>query len=142
MLWSIIGISIILLVSLMTNLSPEKEDPGMNSWVSTNLRWSYILMIFAFGAAIVMEVVNTLSDKRATMSALKSIGLFGAVILISYIFADDTMPKFFGAQAFIDKGIVNPSILKWIGTGLIATYILSAISLGAILWSSVSRILK
>lgn len=142
MLWAIIGISIILVVSLMTNISPDKEDPSMGSWISTNLRWSYILFIFAFGAALVMEIVNTLSDRKATMGALKSIGFFGAIVLIAYIFADDAMPTFFGAQEFIDKGVVTPSIMKWIGTGLIATYILSAISLGAILWSSVSRILK
>jgi hypothetical protein len=142
LLWSILGISIILIVSLMANITDNKEDPGMNSWLSTNLRWSYFLLIVAFAGAVILEFVNTISDKKALKSALTAIGFLCGVLLLSYLFADSSMPTFYGAQKFIDDGTVTPSIIKWIGTGLIATYILSAISIVAIIWSSVSRIFK
>lgn len=142
MLWVILAISLFLIISLLSNLDANASDAGMSSWISANLSWSYVLLFIAFIAAIVLEFVNTISDKKATKSALIALGFIGGVMLISYIFADSEMPKFFGAQKFIDDGTVTPSSLKWIGTGLIATYILSAISIAAIIWSSVSRIFK
>jgi len=142
LLWVILGISFFLIISLLSNLDENKSDPSMGSWISTNLRWSYVLLIIASFGAVVMEFINTISDKKATKSALVAIAFLGGVVLISYLLADSEMPKFFGAQKFIDNGDVTPSSLKWIGTGLIATYVLSAISIVAIIWSSVSRILK
>lgn len=142
MLWVILGVSIFLIISLLSNLDENAADPGMANWLSVNLSWSYVLLTIATVAAVVLEFFNTISDKKATKNALIAIGFLGGVILLSYIFADSEMPKFYGAQKFIDDGTVTPSSLKWIGTGLIASYILSAISLVAILWSSVSRIFK
>lgn len=142
MLWVILGISLFLIISLLSNLDPNESDPGMSTWISANLSWSYVLLFIAFIAALLLEFMNTISDKKATKSALIALGFIGGVVLISYIFSDSEMPKFFGAQKFIDDGTVTPSVLKWIGTGLIATYILSALSIIAIIWSSVSRIFK
>lgn len=142
MLWVILGISLFLIISLLSNLDANASDAGMSTWISANLSWSYVLLFIAAIAAILLEFLNTISDKKATKSALIALGFIGGVILVSYIFADSEMPKFFGAQKFIDDKTVTPSILKWIGTGLIATYILSALSIIAIIWSSVSRIFK
>ena len=142
MLWVILGISFVLIISLLSNLAENDSDPTMGSWISTNLRWSYVLFFIAFVGAVVLEFINTISDKKATKSALIAIGFIGSVVLISYLFADSEMPKFFGAQKFIDDGTVDSSVLKWIGTGLIATYFLGAISVVAIIWSSVSRIFR
>jgi hypothetical protein len=142
MLWVILGISLFLIISLLSNLDANTSDAGMSTWISANLSWSYVLLFIAAIAAILLEFLNTISDKKATKNALIGLGFLGGVILISYIFADTEMPKFFGAQKFIDDKTVTPSILKWIGTGLIATYILSALSIIAIIWSSVSRIFR
>jgi hypothetical protein len=142
MLWAILAISLFLIISLLSNLDSNTSDPGMSTWISANLSWSYVLLFIAFVSAILLEIVNTVSDKKATRSALIALGFIGGVVLISYIFSDSEMPKFFGAQKFIDDKTVTPSSLKWIGTGLIATYILSALSIIAIIWSSISRIFK
>lgn len=142
MLWVILGISLFLIISLLSNLDANASDAGMSTWISANLSWSYVLLFIATIAAILLEFLNTVSDKKATKNALIALGFLGGVLLISYIFADSEMPKFFGAQKFIDDKTVTPSILKWIGTGLIATYILSALSIIAIIWSSVSRIFR
>jgi hypothetical protein len=117
-------------------------DESMSTWISTNLYWSYLLLGISCVAAVVLEFVNTISDKAATKSALVAIGFLGGVVLISYIFSDSEIPKFYGAEKFVEDGTITPSVMLWTGTGLIATYILSAISIVAILWSSVSRIFK
>jgi Zn-dependent protease with chaperone function len=141
MLWVIFGISIFLIISLLSNLG-EGSESGLNSWLSANLTWSYILLGIAAGAAVVLEFLNTISDKEATKSALIAIGFLGGVILISYLFSDSDIPKFYGAEKFVEDGTITPSVMLWTGTGLIATYILSALSIIAIVWSSVSRIFK
>lgn len=141
MLWVILAISIFLIISLLSNLG-EGSESGMESWLSANLTWSYILLGIATGAAVVLEFLNTISDKKATKSALIALGFMGGVLLLSYLFSDSSIPKFYGAEKFVENGTLTPSVSLWIGTGLIATYILSAIAFIAIVWSSVSRIFK
>jgi len=142
MLYVILGISVFLVISLLSSLDANMADESMSTWISTNLYWTYLLLGIAFVAAVVLEFINTISDKRATKSALIAIGFLGGVILISYLFSDSEIPKFFGADKFVADGTITPSVMRWTGTGLIATYILSAISIIAIVWSSVSRIFK
>jgi hypothetical protein len=142
MLWVILGISLFLIISLLSNLDANSSDPGMATWISTNLYWTYVLLGISVVAALVLEFVNTISDKKATKSALIALGFMGAVIVVSYLFSDSEIPKFFGAEKFVADGTITPTIMLWTGTGLIATYILSALSIVAIVWSSISRIFK
>lgn len=142
MLWVFLAISIFLVISLLANLDANTSNDDMLTWIGANLYWSYVLLVIACVAALVLEFVNTISDKAATKSTLIALGFLGVVIGISYLFSDTKMPTFFGADKFIEDGTVTPTILIWIGTGLIATYILSAIAIGAIIWSSISRIFK
>lgn len=142
MLWVILGISLFLIISLLSNLDANASDPGMATWISTNLYWTYVLLGISVVAALVLEFVNTISDKKATKSALIALGFMGAVIVVSYLFSDSEIPKFFGAEKFVADGTITPTIMLWTGTGLIATYILSALSVIAIVWSSISRIFK
>lgn len=141
-LWVILAISFFLIVSLLANLDPNVSDPDMSKWISANLSWSYILLGIAIVAALVMEFMVTLSDKKAARNSLIGIGLLGAVILVSYLMSDTKMPEFFGAEKFVENGTVTPTILLWIGTGLIASYILFGISVITILWSAVSNFFK
>ena len=142
MLWVILGISLFLIISLLSSLDANTADEGMSTWISTNLYWTYVLLFIACAAALALEFANTISDKTATKSSLIGLGFMGAVIGISYLFSDSEMPKFFGAEKFVTDGTITPTVLIWIGTGLIATYILSAISILAIVWSSISRVFK
>lgn len=141
MLWVILAISVFLIISLLSNLG-EGSEAGMDTWLSANLSWSYILLGIACAAAVVLEFLNTIADKKATKSALIAIGFLGGVLIISYLFSDSSIPKFYGAEKFVEDGILTTKVSMWIDTGLIATYILSALSFVAFVWSSVSRIFK
>lgn len=142
MLWVILAISLFLTVSLLSHLSENKSDPGMATWVDANLVWSYILFGIAIVSAVVLEFINTVSDKKATKNALIAIGFLGSVILISYLISSSAIPQFYGSQKFVENGTLTPSVSRWIGTGLIATYILAGLAFIVIVWSSVSRIFK
>jgi cation transport ATPase len=141
-LWVILAISFFLIISLLANLDPNAADPDMSKWIGANLSWSYVLIGIATAAALILEFINTLSDKKAAKNSLIGIGLLGAVILVSYLLSDTKMPQFFGAEKFVENGTVTPTILLWIGTGLIASYILFGISVITILWSSISNFFK
>ncbi len=142
MLWVILAISIFLTISLLSNLNENNSDPGMLTWVNANLIWAYILFGIAIVAAVVLEFVNTVSDKKATKNALIAIGFLGSVVLISYLLSGSEIPHFYGSEKFVADGTLTPNVSHWIGTGLIATYILAGLALIAIVWSSISRIFK
>lgn len=142
MLWVILAISVFLTISLLSNLDPNTSDPGMLRWINANLIWSYILLGISIVSALVLEFINTISDKQATKSALIALGFLGSVILISYLFSTSEIPHFYGSEKFVADGTLTPTVSKWIGTGLIATYILSGLALIVIVWSSISRVFK
>jgi hypothetical protein len=142
MLWVILGITIFLVISLLSNLNENVSDPGMDTWVNANLYWAYVLFGVSIAAALLMEAANAATDKKAAKSALVAILFMGSVVGISYLLADSEIPKFYGVEKFIENGTLTVNVSKWIGTGLIATYILSAISVLGIIWSSISRIFK
>ena len=140
MLWVFLGITIVLVISLLSNLS--ETDSGRETWINANLYWAYTLFFISIGAALIMEFVNTATDKKATKSALVAIGFMGVIVGISYMMSSSEIPTFFGVEKFIESGVVNESVSKWIGTGLIATYILSALAVLGIVWSSISSIFR
>lgn len=114
----------------------------MDTWVNANLYWAYILFFISIGAALVLEAINTAGDKKAAKSALIAIVFLGAVVGLSYMFSDSSIPSFYGVEKFVEAGDLTPNVSKWIGTGLIATYILSGLAILGIIWSSISSILK
>ncbi|HZL12321.1 MAG TPA: hypothetical protein VFC65_20240 [Prolixibacteraceae bacterium] len=142
MLWVILGISVFLVISLLSNLNENVSDPQMGTWINTNLYWAYTLFGAAIASALVLEAANTLTDKKAAKSVAVSILFMGAIVAISYMFSNSEMPKFFGVEKFIADGTLTTNVSKWIGAGLITTYILSGLAVFGIIWSSISRIFK
>ena len=142
MLWVFLGITVFLVISLLTNLNENVSDPGMDTWVNANLFWAYILFGISIGAALILEFINTITDKKATKSALIAFAFLGSVVLISYFLSDSSIPEFYGVEKFIETGSLTPNVSKWIGTGLIATYILSGLAIIGIIWSSISSIFR
>lgn len=141
-MWVIIVITAILAISLVANLSDNEQDPTMNSWVSTNLTWTYILMIFSALILVGFAIFQMVTNFEAAKKGLMSIGFMGVVLLIAYMMASDAMPTFLGAQKFIDDGTITPKVMKWVDTGLIGTYIVLGLSVASIIYASVSRLFK
>lgn len=142
-LWGIVLISVILMISLMSNINTENEaDPSMLSWISTNLTWTYIL--FAITALIVLffGIIQMFSEKKALLNGLMVMGFFAVIILVAYLFTDNSMPTFLGVNKFIEDGTLTPKVSRLIGVGLNTTYILFILAIGSVLWSSLSRLFK
>jgi hypothetical protein len=141
-MWVLILITSILAISFVANISGNEADPAMNSWLSTNLVWSYILLALSVVLLVGFAVYQMATNFEAAKKGLISLLFMGSVFLISYILASDKLPTFLGSQKFIDSGIISPSIMKWIDTGLIGTYIVLGLSIVSIVYASVSRLFK
>lgn len=141
-MWVLILITSILAISFIANISGNEADPAMNSWLSTNLVWSYILLALSVVLLVGFAIYHMATNFDAAKKGIISLLFMGSVFLISYIIASDELPNFLGAQKFIDSGTISPSIMKWIDTGLIGTYIVLGLSIVSIIYASVSRLFK
>lgn len=140
LLWALIIISAVLVVSLLVNISENETDATMGNWINSNLIWSYILVIFAAGVAIIFAIFHMLSDKKALKNGLVTLVFFAVVLGISYILASDAIPQFVGVEKFLNDGTLNAKVSKLIDTGLNTTYILLGLAVLSIAFSSVSRL--
>ncbi len=142
-LWVLLIVSAVLIVSMMVNIDEANEtDPTMLGWVNTNVIWAYILVVFAAAVAIFAGLFHMVTDKKAAKQGVISIVFLGAVVLISYLVASPEIPQFLGVDKFINDGTINEKIVKMVDTGLYATYILLALAVISIIFTSVTRLFK
>ena len=141
-LWVLLIISAVLIVSMMVNISENETDAAMGSWINSNLVWTYILMGIGAGIAILAGLYHMITDIKAAKKGLLSLAFLGVIAFVSYMLASDAMPQFVGVQRFINEGILTPQVSKLVDAGLYATYILLALSILSIVFSSVFRLFK
>ena len=140
-LWVLIGVSVILSISLVANISDNEQDPNMLSWININLIWVYILGIVGAGLALFFAIFHTVTSKEAAKKGLTSVLFLASVVLVSYLLASPEMPKFIGAEKFIAEGLTGKTI-KLVDTGLIALYIMLAISVLVFIFSPFIRLIR
>lgn len=142
LLWVLLIVSAVLIVSMMVNISENEADPTMGSWINSNLVWSYVLLVIGAGIAILAGIFHMATDIKAAKKGLISFVFLAAVALVSYLLASDAIPQFAGVQRFINDGTLTPQVAKMVDAGLYATYILVALAILSILFSSVTRLFK
>jgi hypothetical protein len=139
---ALLVVSAILVISLLANVSDNKQDPTMGNWINTNLVWAYILLALAVGIIIIFSLYNMVSETKSLKAGLMVIAFFVVIGGFSYIISSSAIPQFLGSANFVAKGILTPNVSRWISTGLNVTYILFLIAIGSIVLSSVSRLFK
>lgn len=142
LLWVLLIVSAVLIVSLMVNISENDADPTMGSWINSNLVWAYVLMAVGAVIAVFAGLFHMISDIKAAKKGLISLAFLGAVAVVSYLLASDEIPQFIGVQKFINDGTLTAQVAKLVDTGLHATYILLALAVLSIAFSSVTRLFK
>ena len=140
-LWVIMGISILVVLWFyMGPTVPGTEGTSLAEPVATNyaLWWAYFLFALTVAITLIFALINIFTSpgglKRALITLVGIAVLFG----ISYLLASDQPLNIPGYEGTGN----NPSTLKWVGTGLIATYILAGLAFLAILYVEIARIFK
>ncbi len=121
------GISILLAVMFYINMN---EAPM--------LVYTYILTGIAMGSTLIFTILGMFQSKKSLISSLTVIGIFGVLVLVSYILSSDAMPSFFGVETYKLTG----STLKMIDTSLYMMYILIATSFIGLLYTEIRGAFK
>ena len=96
---------------------------------------AYVIMAIVLGLVTVFVLKGVMSgDVKRT---LISVGAFLAVLLISYVMASGSIEGLTPA----DKSEVTESTSKWVGTGLIAFYILAVVAVTTMAFSGVKKVI-
>lgn len=141
-LWVMMGITAVLAIFFIANISSNTDDPGMNTWLDNNLIWNYILLVFSLVLLVFFGVKEMISSFKESKKGMLSLLVIAVIVLVSYLLSTDEIPQFLGSDKFVEQGILTPSVSKWVDTGLYTTYIFFALSIVAFIYSSVSRFFR
>ena len=96
---------------------------------------AYVIMAIVLGLVTVFVLKGVMSGD--VTKTLISVGAFLAVLLISYVMASGSIEGLTTA----DKSEVTESTSKWVGTGLIAFYILAVVAVTTMAFSGVKKVI-
>jgi len=136
-LWLLAGVSIIV-AALYYLGGSVNEVTGEKRFTGIAMIWTLILFIIAGLATIIFSFVNVFTKPKAFKSFLVILCIAVGLGVISYLMASSAP-----IQSLLDIN-KDPSAntLRWVGTGLNATYILAIVAFFGIIASEVLRAFK
>ncbi|MDA3821101.1 MAG: hypothetical protein PF450_00615 [Bacteroidales bacterium] len=104
------------------------------------LGWAYILFIIAAIAALIFPVISIVTEVKAMIRFAAILGGTAVLILFSYfVLSSGTTIEIMGYTGTENS---NPSVLRWVGTGIYLTYFLFGMAILSILYSEVVKLFK
>ncbi|AWM13803.1 hypothetical protein NHF50_07875 [Flavobacterium sp. NRK F10] len=125
-------ISVLSLVFLGGILASEDKD---SAWISPLINVSYFIFAACVAVVVIYVVKNLFSKKETLKKTLVSVGLFLAVVVISFVLADSSEVK-------TNSGVVSGTTSKLVSTGLNTFYLLAIVAVGTMLWTGFNKIKK
>ncbi|CAM3779139.1 hypothetical protein FLCU109888_00995 [Flavobacterium cucumis] len=125
-------LSLVFLGGLMAS-----DDAANSSWITPLIYLSYVILIACIALVLIYVFKNLFSDKENIKKTFISIGLFFALILVSFIIADGTEVK-----SASNEIIASESTSKWVSTGLNMFYLLAVVAIGTMFWTGLNKIKK
>jgi uncharacterized membrane protein len=125
-------LSLVFLGGLMAS-----DDAANSSWITPLIYLSYVILIACIALVIIYVFKNLFSKKDDLKKTFIFIGLFVALILVSFILADGTEVK-----SPSNEIIASESTSKWVSTGLNMFYLLAVVAVGTMFWTGFNKIKK
>lgn len=97
---------------------------------------AYLLVILAALGAIILPLINSLSDPKGLLKSLLGVVAIGVIFLAGWLVAGDEV-----TAKFIKFDITATSS-KVIGGVLITTYLLMAIAVVSIIYSEIAKLIR
>ena len=104
--------------------------------VSTMVALALIVLAITVSLTLIFSITNLASDPKKLKKALLSIGAFGVVVLVAFLFSSGT------ETPLKDGDILSAAGSRWIETGLRTFYFLVFIAVGAMLYTGIIRLKK
>jgi len=99
--------------------------------------WGYILVIITAVITIIFPLVYLLLNLKTSVKFLLILALLVVLGIISYAISGN---EFTSLQ--LEKMEITADTSRWVGAGLIFTYILAGLTVISIVYASISRIFK
>jgi hypothetical protein len=127
LLYLLMGLSALFVI--LFYISPSNPD--------MLLYWMYALLILSGVVILTVATYGMVKNPKGSYQAV--IYIAGMIILgiLSYVFAKNNY-----SPALLEKYSITATTVKMVGAGLTMTYIILAISIGALIFSSTSKFLK
>ena len=125
----------ILSVFILGGLVAYDGEAADNTWITPIIFVSYIMLFVTIAIVLLFVFKNLFSNPASLKRTLMSLGIFAAILLISFVLAN-------GDEVTANKEVVSGSVSRWVGTGLNMFYALAIIALGAMGWTALSKIRK
>ena len=120
-----------LIFSLLVLLAGEES---LDANVSASIWVTILMFVVAIAVAVLSSVRGLLINPASLRGALVGVGSLLGIVLVSYLISS-------GSDYESYKNI-SESGSRWVSTGLNATYIITLIAAGTVLYSSVHRLGK
>ncbi|MGB1992580.1 MAG: hypothetical protein ACPHRI_02430 [Flavobacteriaceae bacterium] len=104
--------------------------------VSTMVTLALIVLAITVSLTLIFSITNLASDSKKLKKALLSIGAFGVVVLVAFLFSSGT------ETPLKDGDTLSAAGSRWIETGLRTFYFLVFIAVGAMLYTGIIRLKK
>lgn len=133
----LIGISLVLLGLFYFGGEVKGAALPTPNFTDSFLNWGIILIFLSGLVTLLAELANIFLQPKKALRTLLSIGIIIVIVLISYALADDTPLEF---------GYKNPDnvseTLIFSDVFIFTTYIIFGISIIALLYTELSRVLR
>ena len=99
--------------------------------------WGYFLVIFAAAITILFPLAHLVMNPKNSIKIFIALGLMVVLAIVSYSVSQVGL-----SDLALEKLETTAETAKYVGAGLIFTYILAAFAVLAIIFSSISKLFK
>lgn len=120
------------------SLDADVQIEQFGSSLEWILNWTYILFFVSVGSTLIFSVLGIFKDSKTAKKSIPPILATILIFVIAYALSSDevmTIQGYLGADN-------NPETLKWVDTGIIATYFLFAGAAISIVFAEVIKMFR
>ena len=124
----------LLLVSALIGIVFYTDAVGKTNLL---LYWGYFLLILVIATTLIVSLLGLLQNPKASLKMLIILVGMVVVFIVAYFMSKNNF-----SPAFLEKQEVTASTVRLVGAGLLVTYLFGLGAIVAIIYSTISRMLK
>jgi hypothetical protein len=134
------GIGVILFIMIVTGEgeTPEKEKLHNLGAIDAGIVLTYIVFGLCMILWLIFGVWNIVSNIKKSIPLLISVAIFAIIFAISYSMASDEIMETWKKK----PDLFTPGNIKWSDVGIYTMYSMLILTVGAIVYSEISKLFK
>jgi len=131
---------VISVVLVFLVVKDSNDNVKLQSSLDTNFYWAYFLFLVALAGIVFFSIYQAITVKGDSKKTIIAVTGLVVVVLIAYMMSSTEIPQFYGTKALVADGTLTPRSAQLTDTGLYTSYILALITVGALIYTSVSKL--